>query len=270
MGKSRFGTDSCVGLETSAANFWMGIMGALRGARPLDSTRHAKLCLRATLDEIEDAEQEAKDEFARLVLKIKKTQSGAKTKRPDVEGLKSLVLQSRKIRLKISMLGKKKQALENHMDTLDNSELNQHVLHSMQQTSHALKGMGLDKALESVDRVMLDLEENHGEVSSIQTSLANSFDNVDDFDWEAEMAMLLDSDSGDVGGYQTQTIVPLHVNTISMSDIGEEQVDVGLPEQLTMTVTSTDSTFSGAEEVRAKLEKSELVSDTAVIVPVSA
>ena len=41
---------------------------------------------------------------------------------------------------------------------------------------------------------MLDLEENHGEVSNIQSSLANSFDNVDDFDWEPEMTMMLDSD----------------------------------------------------------------------------
>ena len=262
---------SCVGLQTSAATFWMGMMGALRGPRPLDSTRHAKLCLRSTLDEIEDAEQESKDELTELVLKIKKIQSGVKTKRLDVDVMKSLLLQCRKIRLKLSTLGKKKQALESHMDTLDNSELNQHVLHSMQQTSHALKGMGLDKALESVDRVMLDLEETHGEVSSIQSSLANSFDNVDDFDWEAEMAMLLDSDnySGDVGGYRTQTSVPLHMNGIDVGDVGRKKLDLGVPEPLTMTVNSAHVTLSRAEDVGVQLEKSELTSETALTVPLS-
>jgi hypothetical protein len=262
---------SCVGLETSAANFWIGMMGALRGTRPLESTRHAKLCLRATLDEIDGAEIESKEELGRLVIRIKKMQSGMKTKRVDVEALKSLLLQCRKIRMKLSMLAKKKHALENHMDTLDSSELNQHVLHSMQQTSHALKGMGLDKALESVDRVMLDLEENHGEVSNIQSSLANSFDNVDDFDWEAEMALLLDSDvtSGDVGGYRTETSVPLNVNTIGTGDVDTKKLELVVPEQLTMTVNSMDVTLSDTHEVHVQLEQSELASEATGTVPLS-
>ena len=51
--------------------------------------------------------------------------------------------------------------------------------------------MGLDKTLESVDRVMLDLEENHSDIASIQNSLSMPFDSADDCDWEAELAMLL-------------------------------------------------------------------------------
>jgi hypothetical protein len=81
------------------------------------------------------------------------------------------------------------------MDTLDNSELNQHVLQSMQNTSHALKGMGLDKTLESVDRVMMELEENNADLASIQTTLSTSLDAGDDFDWEAEMRIMLDEDA---------------------------------------------------------------------------
>ena len=260
---------SCVVFETSAANFWVGMMGAFRGPRPLDSTRHAKLCLRATLDEINAAEHESQEEIARLVSKIKKMQSGAKTKRVDVDALKSMLLQCRKIRLKLSMLAKKKQALENHMETLDNSELNQHVLHSMQKTSNALKGMGLEKTLESVDRVMLDLEENHGDVSNIQSSLASSFDNVDDFDWEAEMEMLLESDTyaGDIGGYRTQTKVPVSINTISQNEVEEQQLELSVPEQLKLTVHFTDTTPSQPEEVALQIENSGSESEANVPVP---
>ena len=187
---------SCVGLETSAANFWMSLMSAVRGSRPLDVTKHAKLCLRETLDEIDEAENDLTEELARLVPRVKAVrQAGSSAGRVDAARLRPLMLQCRKVRAKMDTLAKKRLALENHMDTLDNSELNQHVLHSMQKTSHALKGMGLDKALESVDRVMMDLEENHGDVTSIQNSLATSFDVGDDFDWEAEMALLLDSDA---------------------------------------------------------------------------
>jgi hypothetical protein len=80
------------------------------------------------------------------------------------------------------------------METLVNSELNQHVLASMQKTSHALKGMGLDKSLESVERVMLDLEENHSDVSSMQQTLGMSYGDDESVDWGLELSMLLSDD----------------------------------------------------------------------------
>ena len=183
---------SCVGLETSASNLWMTLMQFTKGVSPQQITRNAKLSVRATLDEIENTEHELNEEQERLVLRVKAMRLPGAT--ADVSRLKPLLLQCRKVRMKLQTLAKKRLALENHMDTLDNSELNQHVLHSMQKTSHALKGMGLEKTLESVDRVMMDLEENHGDINSIQSALATTFDNAEDFDWEAEMAMLLQPD----------------------------------------------------------------------------
>jgi len=91
------------------------------------------------------------------------------------------------------VLQRKREALDNHMETLENSELNQHVLHSMQQTSNALKAMGLDKSLQAVDKVMLDLEENHSDMSSIQQTLGMSYSD-DEVDWGLELSMLLDDD----------------------------------------------------------------------------
>jgi hypothetical protein len=222
---------SCVGLEASVAQLWIALVRSVRGVGPLEVTRNAKHALRATLDEIAYGEHELNEELARHVLKLKMMrQSSANPERPDVSRLKPLLLQCRKIRMKIQTLSKKRLALENHMDTLDNSELNQHVLHSMQKTSHALKGMGLDKALESVDQVMLDLEENHGDVTSIQNSLAATFDNGEDFDWEAEMAMLLQSDTyfGDVVQPTTHVHAPLTVNAVAASENTASAVDVSV------------------------------------------
>jgi hypothetical protein len=135
----------------------------------------------------------------------------------------------------------------------------------MQKTSHALKGMGLEKTLESVDRVMLDLEENHGDVSNIQSSLASSFDNVDDFDWEAEMEMLLESDSysENISSYRTQTKVPVSVNSIVMNEVGEQQLELSVPEQLTMTVASIDTPSARVEDV-VQLDKSASESEATV------
>jgi hypothetical protein len=65
-----------------------------------------------------------------------------------------MLVQSKKIKGRLAVLLRKREALDNHMETLENSELNQHVLHSMQRTSNALKAMGLDKSLKDVDKVM--------------------------------------------------------------------------------------------------------------------
>ena len=186
---------SCIGLETSLADFWMGLMTAIRKAPPIDVMRNAKMTLRLTLDEIEDSELHLNAELVQLTrVVVGAQQARASGERVDVSRLKSTLMQSKKCRAKLATLAKKKLALENHMDTLDNSELNQHVLQSMQNTSHALKGMGLDKALESVDRVMMDLEDNNADLASLQTTLSTNVDAGDDFDWEAEMQLLLHDD----------------------------------------------------------------------------
>ena len=182
----------CTNIQESAANSWLRVMGLVFGIPSIESTRYAKLSLRTTLDEIQRNEQELHDDLARHVHKIKGLRKSAQpVDRVDAMRMKPLLMQCRKIRLKLQTLEKKKHALESHMETLSNSELNQHVLQSMQKTSHALKGMGLDKTLESVDRVMLDLEENHSDIASIQNSLSTPFDSADDCDWEAELALLL-------------------------------------------------------------------------------
>ena len=182
----------CTYIHESAAKTWLDFMGLAFGTPSIESTRHAKLSLRTTLDEIQNSEQELQDELARHVHKIKALRKpGQPVERVDAVRLKPVLMQCRKVRLKLQTLEKKKIALENHMETLSNSELNQHVLQSMQKTSHALKGMGLDKTLDSVDRVMMDLEENHSDIASIQNSLSATFDTGEDCDWEAELALLL-------------------------------------------------------------------------------
>jgi hypothetical protein len=182
----------CTNIQESTSNSWVRIMGLVFGIPSIESTRYTKISLCTTLDEIQRNEQDLHDDLARHVSKIKGLRkSGQPVDRVDAMRMKPVLMQCRKIRLKLQTLEKKKHALESHMETLSNSELNQHVLQSMQKTSHALKGMGLDKTLESVDRVMLDLEENHSDIASIQNSLSMPFDSADDCDWEAELAMLL-------------------------------------------------------------------------------
>jgi hypothetical protein len=55
--------------------------------------------------------------------------------------------------------------------------------------------MGLDKSLQSVDKVMLDLEENHNDMHSLQQSLGTSYTDDEETDWGLELQMLMNEES---------------------------------------------------------------------------
>jgi hypothetical protein len=160
------------------------------GPVPIDNTRSAKIGLQGSLREIAALEEELRAELETLIGRIRVTQKQSN----NVERVKPILIQCRKIKNRLAVLQRKKEALQNHVETIENSELNQHVLHSMQRTSNALKAMGLDKSLQSVDKVMLDLEENHSDVHSLQQTLCVSYTEDEDVDWGQELDMLLGDD----------------------------------------------------------------------------
>jgi hypothetical protein len=174
----------------TAAEMWMSTMQIVWGSVPIDDTRSAKIGLQGSLREIASTEEELKTELDAIVDKIRSTQRQSRS----MERLKPMLLQCRKLKTRLLALHRKRDVLQNHMETLENSELNQHVLYSMQRTSNALKAMGLDKSLQSVDKVMLELEENHNDVNSMQQTLGVGYADDDDVDWGLELNMLLSDD----------------------------------------------------------------------------
>jgi len=174
----------------SAAHGWLGLMNLVFGEVSIDNTRYAKIGLQGSLREIDSSEEELKAELEAVLGRIRAMQS----KHRSVERVKSLLIQHKKIRGRIETLQRKREVLQNHMETLENSELNQQVLYSMQRTSHALKAMGLDKSLQSVDKVMLDLEENHNDMNSLQHSLGTGYADEEETDWDQELSRIMHDD----------------------------------------------------------------------------
>ena len=91
-------------------------------------------------------------------------------------------------------MASKRGALERHLDTLISSELNQKVINSVNQTSSALKSMGLGDALNQADGLQMDMEDQISDIQSMQKSLTTPL--YDDFDdlgdgLEAELDLLL-------------------------------------------------------------------------------
>ena len=174
----------------TAAGFWIKGIQFVFGPLPIDNTRAAKLGLKDSLREIGVTEEELQAQLAMVIARIKASQKQTKS----IERVKPMLVQCRKIKDRLAVLQRKREALDNHMETLENSELNQQVLHSMQKTSNALKAMGLDKSLQAVDKVMLDLEENHSDMSSLQQTLGMSYAEDESVDWGLELSMLLDDE----------------------------------------------------------------------------
>lgn len=174
----------------SAAHGWLGFMNFVFGEVSIDNTRYAKIGLQGSLREIDSSEEELKAEMETVLGRIRAMQS----KHKGVERVKALLMQHKKIRGRIETLQRKREVLQNHMETLENSELNQQVLYSMQRTSHALKAMGLDKSLQSVDKVMLDLEENHNDMNSLQQSLGTGYADDEETDWGLELSRIMHDD----------------------------------------------------------------------------
>ena len=171
----------------SAAHGWLGFMNFVFGEVSIDNTRYAKIGLQGSLREIDSSEEELKMELDAVLGRIRAMQS----KQKGVDRVKTLLVQHKKIRGRIETLQRKRDVLQNHLETLENSELNQQVLYSMQRTSHALKAMGLDKTLQSVDKVMLDLEENHNDMNSLQHSLGTGYTDEEETDWALELNKIM-------------------------------------------------------------------------------
>jgi myosin heavy subunit len=185
-------------------------------------------------------EEELRGELEALIGRLKVTQKQTK----NMERIKPTLIQCRKIKNRLAVLERKKEALQNHVETIENSELNQHVLHSMQRTSSALKAMGLDKSLQSVDKVMLDLEENHSDMNSLQQTLCVSYTEEEDVDWGQELSMLLNDDC---------MSIPVVRNT--MPAVREEQ-PASAPAEVTLEVVPVPSQQGGSatEETVKKTE----------------
>lgn len=160
------------------------------GVSALDQTRIAKMKLVEHIKQITTVEESEREQLNRIAVSVKTMD---KTKMHSA--LKSALLKSKKLRQQLDINTRKREALEQHLEGLNTTELNQSIFSAMQTTSAALKSMGAStENMDNVDNVMLDLEDRFNDISSVQNALSSSLTATDD-NLEDELALLLgDSD----------------------------------------------------------------------------
>jgi hypothetical protein len=178
------------GVRESVASAWLRLMKSVWGVPPIEKTRLALVSVETSLRQIQLAEDKIKQDLSALALQARAQPREQKVS-PQVQ---ALLRRSRTKRQQMTLLHKKHMLLETQRDALQASDLNQLVFSTMQNTSQALKSMGLEKTLEDVDEVMQDIGDSSADVRAIQEGLSADvlYGDLSDSDLLEELGMLLD------------------------------------------------------------------------------
>tara|TARA_Y100000389_G_C17463412_1_gene523505 strand:- start:3422 stop:4141 length:720 start_codon:yes stop_codon:yes gene_type:complete len=185
-------------MTNSFASAWLNIMGLLNSKSPAvraDGAILAKINLQDTITQLKAVEDSLKQELRATASNVKVAQTqNAKTT------LQHLLVRSRTKRMRLTQTHKKRLNMEQQLEALAMSELNNQVLSSMQKTSVALKSLGIQNSVENADEMMLDMQESQQDLSVLQDVLGQAIgpDVIDDDNLAEELEMLMSMDTTEV------------------------------------------------------------------------
>lgn len=188
-----------MGLQERVAIAWLQLTTMIYGRSKRDVTACARISLLKTKEEVLELEKSVENDLKEIAEKVKRQkliQSSNNTASKSV-GMKQLLIESRDKRKLLTMTKNKRTALESYIYTLDSTELNDKVIKSVKQTSTALKGLGLENAIENMDDVQIEMTEHFKDFSDLQSGLSNMINpnEVSDDELESELDMLLNNDT---------------------------------------------------------------------------
>ena len=173
-------------VHTSVADAYRSISLAVFGTSARDKMQLAEMSVSASISDIEEAQHKSKKELGTLVQRVR--EMDPVKQRMQVQ---EVLGRSRLLRSSLAALSKKRSGMEQNLETLRQSQLNQNMLLSMKHTTDALQTMGLK--VTDADSIMLDLEESTGDTNAMQTTLSSGFSEnewtQDDLDAEFDLIM---------------------------------------------------------------------------------
>lgn len=219
------------------------------GVNATDKYNLAEMSLQNSIVEISVVENKAKLELQQLVNKVK-TLDPVRQK----VSLHEVLRRSRVLRGTLSNTQKKRLGMEQHLETLKQSQLNQTVMTSMKHTTDALQTLGLNVA--DADNIMFDLEESSSDLKDMQSALSQNIGDVDFSvdDLDAELEMMLSDDAlcplalaSSVSSTQKQTLLPMPTPAQSASVNDSRKDDPPPPDATLEKVPQEDNANEGNE-----------------------
>lgn len=178
---------------------WLQLTTVIYGRSKRDVTACARISLLKTKDEVLELEKSVENDLREIAEKVRRQKliQTSNNNAAKSVGMKQLLIESRDKRKLLTMTKNKRTALESYIYTLDSTELNDKVIKSVKQTSTALKGLGLENAIENMDDVQIEMTEHFKDFSDLQSGLSNMINpnEVSDDELESELDMLLNNDT---------------------------------------------------------------------------
>ena len=227
---------------------WMKLLKLLQKKKlwpvhEVQRQREAQLGLRQCIQNLQDKEVELKGELRNLA-----DQARVEQKHGNKGKLKMLLTSSSGKRANLSLTARKRLALEQQLEALSTTQLNQEVLSSMQQTSAVLKSMGLEDKLATTDEVMQELEESQLDIAGMQDALSTAVaTECDDNALEAELELLLHE--------VPDMEIPVTINSIDKRAVNDKKdsSEAGIVTAKTAAAVTTSEEASSAANVARPL-----------------
>ncbi len=183
-------------LHCSVADAYRSFALAVFGTSPRDKMQLAEMSVLSSIADIAEAEAKCKRELETLVRRVRELD--AKRSRAQVL---DLLGRTRVLRASLAGMAKKRGGMEQNLETLRQSQLNQNMLLSMRHTSDALQTLGLK--VSDADNIMLDLEESTGDLNALQGVLSTGFESeLTQDDLDAELELVLSDDAMCAAAYR--------------------------------------------------------------------
>ena len=177
-------------LHTSVAEAYRSLALALFGTGARDKMQLAEMSVAASIADITEAENKSKRELGALVKRVRELDPVRQ--RGQVQ---EFISRTRMLRASIAGMTKKRTGMEQNLETLRQSQLNQNMLLSMKHTTDALQTLGLK--VSDADNIMLDLEESTGDITHLQNTLSSGWTDNDlsQEELDAELELILSDDA---------------------------------------------------------------------------
>jgi len=177
-------------LRVSVADAYRSIAVAVFGTGARDKMHLAEMSVLASIADISTAEEKTKTELGALARRVREMDPVKQRGQ-----MQEILGRSRMLRGTLANMGKKRVGMEQHLETLRQSQLNQNMLMSMKHTSDALQTLGLK--VSDADNIMLDLEDTTSDSHALTTTLSTNFmeHTLSYDDLEAELALMMSEDA---------------------------------------------------------------------------
>jgi hypothetical protein len=177
-------------LRVSVADAYRSIAVAVFGTGARDKMHLAEMSVMASITDISTAEEKTKTELGALARRVREMDPVRQRGQ-----MQEILGRSRMLRGTLANMAKKRVGMEQHLETLRQSQLNQNMLLSMKHTSDALQTLGLK--VSDADNIMLDLEDTTSDSHALTTTLSSNFmeHTLSYDDLEAELALMMSEDA---------------------------------------------------------------------------